>query len=143
MKKLQLLSLILGTVSALVNIYALISIVLGFTPDLPIIFHVLHIGIFICFAPAISSRTNRLKREKAENGLSSQDSIKAMWDGIPMIPFRILTIYTFVAIIYQGIILENQEAQAQPWLLFSVFWMAFYYISWAMLRNEQSYKVVA
>ncbi|MBO6535731.1 MAG: hypothetical protein JJ966_05870 [Balneolaceae bacterium] len=143
MKKIQSLALILGSISFLINIYALFSLILGFTPELPKIFWSLHIGVFICFAPAISVRTNRLKREKGGNDLGSQDSIKAMWEGIPMIPFRILTIYAFLAIIYQGVILDNQTVQAQPWLPFSVGWMAFYYISWAMLRNEQSYKVAA
>lgn len=128
-----------GCISVMVNIYALFSLILGFIQELPKILWSLHIGVFICFGPAILARTNRLKRLKVESSLSEQDSIKAMWEGIPMLPFRILSIYLFIAIIHQGIVQSNKETE--PWLLFSVGWMAFYYISWSMLRNERSYKV--
>jgi len=141
MKKLQSLALILGIISVLVHMYSLFSIMLGFTLELPNILWSLHIGLFICITPAFLARITRINREKDEKSISPQNSMTAIWEGIPMLPYRILSSYSFVVLLHQVVFQSNDETE--QWLVFSAFWMLFYYLGWAMLRNEQTHKIAA
>ena len=141
MKQLQSLALILGIISALVHIYVLTSLLLDFRAELPKILWSLHIGVFICCIPAAITRIKRINILKDNNSTSLQDSNKAIWEGIPMFPFRMFWYYLLLIILYQAFIQSNDGTGL--WLVLSGGWMMFYYLGWAMLRDEQTHKIAA
>lgn len=141
MKQLQNTALILGTISVLVNMYALYYAFLGLEPNLPKLLWGLHIGVFICFGPIIIIRTKRINKLNNGQESNSKEARKAIWEGINQWPFRMLWIYGILVFFFQLRFQSSNETE--PWLFFSIGWMAFYYISWSMIRNERTYQVAA
>lgn len=140
MKYLQSIALLLALLSALVNVYALFCLLKGIFPELPSFLWVLHVGVFVCFGPAVFIRRKRLNNNSKAHSLGMETPFdgEAMWEGISKLPFILLWVYGISSFFLQTQF-EN-STEDEPWLFFSIGWMAFYYISWAMLRNERAHQ---
>ena len=136
MKLIQHIALALGVVSLLINVVALVNALSGHPPPIPGIFMALHVGIFICFIPAVRSKQKVVEEQTRSLGFIERAGVggRLMWKGVKVWPFIVLWFYMAIAFLAQE---ELEPLQDQPpWLPFSVGWMVFYYLSWALLRQE-------
>ena len=126
------LTIVFGIISAFINAYALISALLGISPSIPTLFWGLSFGMFLCLTPAVWVKSRIVKQKTKSYPFLVRPGIGGwfMWDGIPKWPFIVLWLYGMMT---ARIIPDGGDP---PWLSYSVGWMIFYYISWALLKQE-------